>query len=221
MPTLLAVAALLIASLADDAGYQKGRALYESFEYEQALLRFQELSARADLTPAERAEVILWVALCLDGVGRGADADTAMLDALRLHDQAVLPVATSPQLEARFQTAVAAARAERDRLPPPPPPPPPTAGGGPSGLAIGLGAGSAVALLGSAALGIAAGERWAVSTDPSRFVDERQAAHGVYAWCLGGAVVGGLVGAGLAAGTVLALTAPDEATAPAATGTGG
>lgn len=223
MPTLLTMVALLAGALADDAGYQKGRSLYEAFEYEQALLRFQTLSARADLPAPERAEVLLWVALCLDGVGRTGDADGAMRDAVRLYPEVALPTSASPQVEQRFQAAVSAVRAELAKRGPDPPVPPAVATPplGPGGLVIGLGIGSAVALLGSAALGVVAAERWGASTDPQRYVDERAAAHGVFAWSLAGALVSGLVGAGLAAGTAFVLMSPGEPADAVATGTGG
>ena len=218
MPLPLIVAALLVTSLADHAGYAKGRELYEAFEYEQALLRFQELSVRSDLVATERAEVLLWVALCLDGVGRSDDADRSMLDAVRLDANVALPTATLPQILARFQSAVEAVRAEHAG---PAAPAPPPAAAGPPPLALGLGAGGGVALLGSVALGVVAAERFAASTDPARYVDERAAAHDTYAWCLAGAAVTGLVGAGLIAGAAFVLASPAEPPTASPTGSGG
>jgi hypothetical protein len=220
------LASLLMAALAQEPDYVAGRSLYDAFEYEQALFRFQQALVKPGLTSKEQAEVSLWLALCLDGVGRASDADRAMGDAVALDAAAILPTTTSPAFEARFAaikvaaTATAATPATTTTTVAPTPT---TTTSGPPVAAFVLGGGGGVALVGAAVLSVVAAERWGASTNETAFVDERAAAHGVYVGTLAGAVVTGVVGAGLVIGAVLAAggTDDDDVKGKAVTGSGG
>jgi tetratricopeptide (TPR) repeat protein len=209
------LATLLMAVLAADADFVAGKQLYDSFEYEQALFRFEQVLVKPGLQPAEKAEVSLWLAVCLEGVGRVADADRAMQDAARLDPAASLPVATAPAFQTRWRDIVAAARAAPATTTTvtttTPAPAVTTTTAAPSTLGLAVGAGGGVALLGAAVLGAVSAERWVAATDTAAFVDERVVAHGGYVAALTGAVVSGVVGAGLLVTAVVLPSSPTEA----------
>lgn len=221
--SLSLLASVLMAALAQEPDYVAGRSLYDAFEYEQALFRFQQALVKPGLSPKEQAEVSLWLALCLEGVGRPNDADRAMGDAVALDAAATLPTTTSPAFEARFaaiaEATRAAATATTTTTTTTPTTPAPTMAG-PSSFAWVLGGGGGVALVGAAVLGVVAAERWGASTDPTAFVDDRAAAHGVYVGTLAGAVVAGVVGAGLVVAAVLGAGGDGDSTASDAAITG-
>ena len=207
--SLSLLASLLIAALAQEPDYVAGRSHFDAFEYEQALFRFQQVLVKPGLSPKEQAEVSLWLALCLEGVGRPDDADRAMADAVALDPGATLPTTMSPAFDARFATIAQTARAKKTPASTPPTPlsslsPEPTRATGPPTFVWVLGGSGGVVLTGAAVLGVVAAERWGASTNETAFVDERAAAHGLYLATLTGAVAGGVVGVGLVLGAVLA-----------------
>jgi hypothetical protein len=198
---MLLLALLLSTALHDEADYAAAADRYRDLDYEQALLTFERLSIRPDLTPAEKAEVLLWMALCYDGVGDAGSAEHMMREALERDRHVAFPVKASPGIVQKLEELRSALPAETTAAPPPPPPPPvdepPTPPPFPW-VAVSTTAGAAVALVGAGALGWLAADRYAAANDKSLFVDERQAHYGEHVLAFAGAVTAGVVGAGLA-----------------------
>lgn len=119
----LAAAMLTLSTLAGDAAFDEGVQLYKSLEYEAALARFAELSARPELAAPDKAEALVWLGLCLAGTGDLDAAKRTFKAALSADANSALPTATavSPRVQALFEEAAAEAR---PLVPPPPPPPP-------------------------------------------------------------------------------------------------
>lgn len=225
----LLLALLLVSGLHDDADFKAAQELYQSLEYEQALLLFEQLSVNTTYTPAEKAEAILWTALCAEGVGDPARAERLMKAALTRDIEAQLPVKVAPSTAERFE----ALRFDLKRASGAPLSNAGTGTGSGTGTGTGnppanpdgsapdvtsegisipilpvvLASGGVVSLAVGGVLGWLAADRYAAAQDTKLFVDERVAAQGQYFGSLAGAVVLGLAGAGLAGGaTYLAVT---------------
>jgi hypothetical protein len=198
------LAPLLAVALQGDADFESARNLYRELQYEQAILVFERLSVRFDFTPSEKAEILLWMALCYEGIGDSASSERAMREALTRDLNVQLPVKTSPRIAERLETLRKDVVPAEQPPPPPPPPPPPKAEEPIPIVPIAIMSGGAVAVLGGSVLGIVAAERYATSQDQERFADERAQSHGAYVGSLIGALALGVVGAGaLGTGGVL------------------
>lgn len=175
---LLALSFWALASLGGDPSFDEGVRLYRELDYEAALARFAELSARPELAPTDKAEALVWLGLCLAGTGDLDAARRTFKAAVGTDGAAQLPTTTavSPRVQALFEEVAAEVRAKP--APPPPPPPPPAVDTGaplplvPSGLvALGL-----IAAGGGAVLAVVAMDSLAQAQDPDAFQDEAKAA---------------------------------------------
>jgi hypothetical protein len=83
--------------LADDEAFVAGRELYQQLEFEEALIRFQEVSLGEDRTDEERALAFVWAGLAYAQLGR-FDPDVA------------LPDGVSPKIAKVFEGAAARAK---------------------------------------------------------------------------------------------------------------
>src|SRR5688572_13099714 len=200
---------MLTAALADDADFAAAKDLYRELKYEQAIVTFERLSVNIEFKPSEKAEILMWMALCYEGVGDTAAAERMMREALARDGRATLPEKSSPRIAERLEQmrAELAVQAPPPPAPPSPPPPRPIGTTPPEDVAIvplvlvGAGAASTIA---SGVLAIVANDRWGASQDTARFADERAQSHGEYLGVLTGAVVLGVVAvAGIGAGAVL------------------
>lgn len=194
--------ALLASGLHDDADFKAATDLYRELEYEQAMLTFERLSVAPGITPAERVEVLLWASLCSAGLGDVASAERWMKEALARDAAASFPVKAPPAMSERLEQLRAA------RAPPPAASSPRTdavihASAAPEEtwdlLPVALGAGAAVAWVGTGVLAFVAAGAFERSQDTSLFVDERVAQHGAYLGTLTGSIALGVAGAGLGA----------------------
>ncbi|MCC7109101.1 MAG: hypothetical protein IT382_07430 [Deltaproteobacteria bacterium] len=173
----LAAAMLTLSTLAGDAAFDEGVQLYKSLEYEAALARFAELSARPELAAPDKAEALVWLGLCLAGTGDLDAAKRTFKAALSADANAALPTTTavSPRVQAHFAEAAAEARSLVP--PPPPPPPPPVEGAAPLPLLPGgLLALGVVAAGGGAVLAGLAVDSLQQAENPDAFQDEAKAA---------------------------------------------
>ena len=171
----LAAAMLTLSTLAGDAAFDEGVQLYKSLEYEAALARFAELSARPELLAPDKAEALVWLGLCLAGTGDLDAAKRTFKAALSADANSALPTATavSPRVQALFEEAAAEARP----LVPPPPPPPPVEVEAPLPLLPGgLLALGVVAAGGGAVLAGLAVDSLQQAENPDAFQDEAKAA---------------------------------------------
>ncbi|MCC7073891.1 MAG: hypothetical protein IT383_21465 [Deltaproteobacteria bacterium] len=123
---VVAFALLIVAGLAGDEAFDQGVLLYKGLEYEQAAARFAEISSRPTLAPAERAESLVWLGLCLAGTGDSDAARRTFANAVLTDPTSQLPTTTalSPRVRALFDEVAAEHRAKAPPPPPPPPPPP-------------------------------------------------------------------------------------------------
>lgn len=174
----LAVALLSLTTLAGDAAFDEGVQLYKSLEYEAALARFAELSARPELAASDKAEALVWLGLCLAGTGDLDAARRTFKGALAADASAALPTSTavSPRVQALFDEAAAEARAQAPPPPPPPPPPPAVEGAPLPLLPGGLVALGVIAAGGGAVLAALAVDSLQQAEDPDAFQDEAKAA---------------------------------------------
>lgn len=208
------IALLLVASLHDDAEFAAVTERYRNMEYEQVILTCERLAVRPGLSPVERAEILLWMALSYEGVGDGTSAERMMREALSRDVAATLPVKSSPAIAARLEELRAEERArpkpaeEAPARPAPIPAPVPEA---PLPvLPIATGSGAAIALAGTGVLAWLAADRYGAAQDQTRFADERQVSYGEHVAALGGAVALGVVGVGLGATAGLLLVTRSE-----------
>lgn len=115
---IAALALLLVTAGAveDDPRFQEARRMFERFELDGALARFN-LVLLSDALPAkERALVLLWKGLAEAELGRFDEATNAFEHALLLDEGATLPIEASPKVLEMLEEARARTR-ERD--PPP------------------------------------------------------------------------------------------------------
>jgi hypothetical protein len=198
VPLSVLLAFMLAAALHDDADYRAAADRYRDLDYEQALFTFERLSTRPELTSGEKAEVLLWMALCYDGVGNALAAERMMSEALSRARDVQFPVKASPDILARLEALRAALPPEASPEPTPaqpaPAPAPPAAV---PWLALTASGGAAIAVVGAGALGVMSGVQWAAANDDTRFANERQQSHQLYTGTLVGAAALGVVGAAL------------------------
>jgi hypothetical protein len=106
---LVAVLLLLAAPpLADDAIYQEGIRLYEDFEYERAVFRFEEALRDDTRAPADRATIHVRLGMTRAELRDDVRARQSFEDALLLDPYVTLPADASPKIrtlldEARVQ----------------------------------------------------------------------------------------------------------------------
>jgi hypothetical protein len=200
VPLSVLLAFMLAAALHDDADYRAAADRYRDLDYEQALFTFERLSIRPELTSAEKAEVLLWMALCYDGVGNALAAERMMNEALSRARDVQFPVKASPDILARLEALRAALPPEASPEPTPAPAQPAPAPAPPPAvpwLALAASGSAAVAVVGAGVLGVVSGVQWAAANDDTRFADERQQAHQLYTGTLVGAAALGVAGAAL------------------------
>ncbi len=217
---MLALALVLIASLDGNTAFVEGKKLYDKFEYEQAVFRFEKVAVSPGLTNTDRATALVWLALSEAGVGDFDATRRAFEDACRADATVKLPLEVSAKLQKIFDEAKAtaakeAADAAKAASQAPPPPsvtaaPPPSSS--PMPLVGGVGAATGGLLL---AGGVGASVLFALSyskaTDHNQLaVDARQSLAEAnleltVATILvpAGALIGG-------AGAVLLFTAPPQ-----------
>ena len=179
----LTLALVLAAGLAEDPTFVEAVKLYEEFNYEGSLTRFQDIALRPDIQPADKATALMWVGLCQAGAG---DLDTvrrSFATALALDPALVLPPDTGPHISQMFETIrsemVANASAPAT-TPPPPREPPPLAAGAtidPLLVAGGVAAGAgALALVAGGLMAMLSTGDLAKANDPDVDVEDARAA---------------------------------------------
>lgn len=220
-PILSLFAPLALAgALSGTPNFDAAVTAYGELDYEGALAKFKTTDTASD--DAERATVLMWIALCDAGIGDLEAARVSMREALRLDRDVSLPTTVSPRVVAIYDEEKAAL--PQDSVVEPPPsgaaaprelPPafdfaavPPLAWVGGASVAVGV-----VALGGSALWAAGAFEQLAIVDAPGTFQDDAKVALDAANFNAGLAVGAGVVGVGLAGlGVVLlAMSAPEEA----------
>ena len=105
-------------TLEENPSFAAGRRLYDDMNDERALERFQAAARDPRLGAADRALVLVWVALTHAELGRFDSAKASFDSALRLHIDVQLPPRTSPRIATLFaqQRKSAIAAAEKTAL---------------------------------------------------------------------------------------------------------
>jgi hypothetical protein len=218
LPLLLTLA-LAAPSVDDDAQFQKGLALYEDLEFEQAILLLQEVAVRDDLAPADKARVLVWLGVAHGQTGNLDAAKRHFELAAAAHTDVELPVRVGPRLDRMFHDARREAREAAKNAPPEEPEPPeeeerppyalphdpeplpeaePEGGGGLWWITAGVGGGlGAVSVAAAGALGVYAAMADATFSDPQTPQPDAVAARDTGVPALIGAVTAGVVGVGL------------------------
>lgn len=185
---MLAIVAFALAALAGDPAFDEGVRLYKSFEYEQAIFRFEELALRPALSTSDKAEAFLWLGLSYAGTGDFDAARRALTDAVHADPGLALPPNTSPRVVTLWNEVKTAAATKTTNPTTNPTNPTttepttteptttdPTTAGPPVG-AIALTAGGLLALgVGTAFAAFALGD-YGEATAPGAFQDEAAAA---------------------------------------------
>lgn len=223
---MLAIVAFALAALAGDPAFDEGVRLYKSFEYEQAIFRFEELALRPALSTSDKAEAFLWLGLSYAGTGDFDAARRALTDAVHADPGLALPPNTSPRVVTLWnevKTAAATKTNPTTKNPTNPTnpteptttePTDPTTAGPPVG-AVALSAGGLLALgVGTAFAAFAWGD-YREATAPGAFQDEAAASRDAMNLEALGAAVLLPVGAALVGVGGFLLISDDEA-APAA-----
>jgi hypothetical protein len=99
--------------LADDATYQEGVRLYDEFEYERAVFRFEEALRDTTREPAERATIHVRLGMTRAELRDDVRAVQSFQDALLLDPYVTLPADASPKIRALLDEARDRMRAER------------------------------------------------------------------------------------------------------------
>ena len=120
----LVLALSLTASLDADPAFTDAQKLYRALEYEQAILRFQEIAVRPSLAPDEKAEALVWLGLSYAGIADFESARRYLKLALVTDENVALPDKVAPRIATLFADLRDEVRAERITPPPPPPAPP-------------------------------------------------------------------------------------------------
>ncbi len=105
---MLAALALLVTvagAVEDDSRFQQARRMFESFQLDGALARFNLILLDDRLPDEERARVLLWKGLTEAELGRFEEATEAFADALVLHPEATLPIDASPKVDEMLEDA--------------------------------------------------------------------------------------------------------------------
>jgi tetratricopeptide (TPR) repeat protein len=218
---------MLASALADDSDFAEGRRLYDSFEFEQAIFRFQQSALRSKAWPdEERAQVFFWLGLSYAGIGDFDAAERSFTDALRIDIEMPAPDGTSPRVLELLEKVRADVRNNPVEEPTPDDGPPPdnaVGDGGSSssgeagsmtpillGAAGGAGALAAASFIGAGVFGVLIGPQLEIVQNPDSFQDEAKAAQDQANTLAIGAItlgsVGGVLlvaGGGLAAWALL------------------
>jgi tetratricopeptide (TPR) repeat protein len=222
---LLALSLALSTAIADDPEFTEGVRLYNEFEFEQSIFRFQKAALTAQTgTAGDRAEVFIWLGLSYAGIGDFESARRHFKDALSLAPDMPLPGKASPKVQELLEEV----RADVKANPPPPPDPgpgptsdptadPPPPSGPPldpvilwtgAGIAGALAVG---ALVGAGVMLVLMQGNLAIVQDENSFQDEAKAAQDAANIQAGAAVGLGVTGLVLgAAGAGLAVFAVVE-----------
>jgi hypothetical protein len=96
--------------LADDEAFVAGRELYQQLEFEEALIRFQEVSLGEDRTDEERALAFVWAGLAYAQLGRFDHAAESFERGIRSDPDVALPDGVSPKIAKVFEGAAARAK---------------------------------------------------------------------------------------------------------------
>lgn len=206
---LVAFTFALAVALQGDPGFDQGVRLYKQTEYEQAIVQFQQVSARADLAAADKAEALLWLGLSYAGSGDVDTARSTLRDALLADPAVALPAQTSPSIVAMFDTVRAEVAAIEHEPPPLKPPVAPAPAGEVNLVVIGAGAAavSAVVLVTGSVLALLANASLQTANDSEQFQSDAKAAlDGANAQALGaGLLLPVGVALGVAGGVLIAM----------------
>lgn len=95
-----ALALLLVtaAAVEDDPRFREARQMFETFQLDGALARFNLILLDDELPAGERARVLLWKGLTEAELGRFAEASRAFEKAFVLDEDAALPIDASPKV---------------------------------------------------------------------------------------------------------------------------
>jgi hypothetical protein len=219
----LALALCTALALEGDPAFDDGVKLYKALEYEQAVLRFQQIAVRPALAPPDKAEALLWLGLSYAGTADFDSARTYLKSALETDLDIALPDKVSPRVAELFHDLhdeVAAAKPPNgDKKPPPDTTTTTTTTVAPklekpgrisSGVVLGAVAGSVgvLALAGGAVSAALSAEDYKRAQDPNAFQVDAQAALDATNTELVAAAVLLPIGAALAAaGVMLVVTA--------------
>jgi|GEM_PF-1866336 len=107
--------------------FTQGKTLYMELEYEQALFRFQKAALDASAPASDRAQALVWVAMCYAGVGDETAAKRALEDAAVLDGTIQLPREAAPTLRPWMTAAKQKAAKAKATAPAPAPAPTPAA----------------------------------------------------------------------------------------------
>jgi tetratricopeptide (TPR) repeat protein len=158
---VLLAALLSLIPLEEDPAFIEGRRLYEASEYEQAVFRLQRAALIEDRTPAERAEVFMWLGLAYAGFGDAGAARRAFSDAMRIEPTIHAPIEISPKVEAEIEAVRAETKSAHAQPRVAPSTPPAEVSGASDGppwaILVGTGALGVVCVVGGA---VAAGFAW-------------------------------------------------------------
>jgi tetratricopeptide (TPR) repeat protein len=118
--------------LAEDPAYTAGLALFEDFEYEKAVFRFQEALEVEDRSTADRATILIRLGMTWAELRRDDKAAARFKEALALDPLAALPADAAPKIKEMLDDArrqlreeQAATRVEPEPTPTPEPTPAP------------------------------------------------------------------------------------------------
>lgn len=118
----LLVSFALAGALQGTPSFDEGVTAYGALDYEGAVAKFKATDTAA--TDAERATLLLWIALCDAGIGDLDAARASMREALKLDHTVALPTTVSPRVVAIYDEEKAAVPAAAEPVVDGPPSPP-------------------------------------------------------------------------------------------------